>query len=87
VEKSSGLIKVPQLTAVYDVSGVAAFNSLSSNPIWLATCQLHGQRKGEGGFTAPSPAVDHHDEVIEKKSDILYNCVRKVENMVLFFLS
>jgi hypothetical protein len=46
--KGITLIKVPPLTAVYDVPGVAALNSISTNPILLSTCQLLGQ--GKGGF-------------------------------------
>jgi hypothetical protein len=51
LEKSRRLIKVPLVTAVYDVSGVAAFNSISSNPILLSTCRLLGQGKGGGVST------------------------------------
>jgi hypothetical protein len=50
LEKSRRLIKVPPLTAVFDVPGVAALNSISSNPILLSTCRLLGQ--GKGGLAA-----------------------------------
>jgi hypothetical protein len=51
MEKSSAIIKVPSLTAVYDVPAVAALSSVSSNPILLSTCRLHEQRRG----TLPPP--------------------------------
>jgi hypothetical protein len=51
--KSRHLIKVPPLTAVYDVSGVAALNSISSNPILLTTCWVIEHVKG-GSLTALS---------------------------------
>jgi hypothetical protein len=50
-EKSRCLIKVPLLTAVYDVSGVAAMNSVSSNPILLSACRYMGKERGD--FNAP----------------------------------
>jgi hypothetical protein len=53
MEKSSAIIKVPSLTAVYDVSAVAALSSVSSNPILLSTCRLHEQRRG----TLPPPPL------------------------------
>jgi hypothetical protein len=52
MEKSRRLIKVPSLTAVYDVSGVAELNSISSKTILLSACRLLGQ--GKGGLTALS---------------------------------
>jgi hypothetical protein len=53
MEKSSAILKVPPLTAVYDVQAVAALNAVSYNPILLSTCRLHKQRRGED-IIAPS---------------------------------
>jgi hypothetical protein len=39
---------------VFDVSGVAALNSVSSNPRLLSICRLHRQRKG-GTLPLPPP--------------------------------
>jgi hypothetical protein len=55
MEKSSAIIKVPPLTVVYDVSGVATLNSVSSNPILFSTCRLHEQRRG--AITAAPPGT------------------------------
>jgi hypothetical protein len=54
-EKSSAIIKVPPLTAVYDVPAVAALNSASSNPVLISTCRLHKQRRGGGHYRSPPP--------------------------------
>jgi hypothetical protein len=47
MEKWRRLIKVPPIEGVFDVSGVAALNSISANAILHSTCRLLGQWKGE----------------------------------------
>jgi hypothetical protein len=54
MEKSSVLIKVPPLTAVYDVPGVAALNSVSSYPILLFYLPATRAEKG-GLYRTPPP--------------------------------
>jgi hypothetical protein len=49
MEKSSAIVKVPPLTAVYDVPTVAALNSVSSNPAGYTRRNITTKRERGGG--------------------------------------